>query len=235
MACNQSRSEQIAALAAGRLDERGSADLLAHAGSCAACSAEIDLVADLVRAAPRSVRGGRLGASRSRLAILVAALVVAGFAFFWWEPWHEHPNGLAALANVTPIQAPADVLRGPDVAARGDEYARGIAAYRRGDFAAAIEPLGAVAERRPKDALTHLYLGIAVLQTGDPSRALPALNVAADSGAGLVRERGLWYLGNAQLLLEHAGAARSAFERLRDLDGDYAPNARAMLAALAGR
>jgi hypothetical protein len=227
MACTRERSDQIAALAAGRIAADGAADLLEHLARCAPCSAEFDLAADLVQARPRAV------ALRPRTwgwPLLAAAAVVVAT----WALWPRAQPRLRELAVVTAIAAPDTVLRGGDP--RSDEqFARGMAAYRSGDFAAAAGELAAVTQRAPDDVLAQLYLGIARLQTGALLEAIAALRAAAEQGTGLVQERGLWFLANAHLLREQAGPARAALQQLRALDGDYAVNAAELLQALAGR
>lgn len=229
MACTEQRREQIAALAAGRSDADAAANLLQHVTACLECSEELDLIADLVAAEPETPATGL--PRRTGMMLLAAAAVLA---VLLWSPWTA-ASPWADLAEVAPIQAPPANLRGPEEEARGADYVEGLRAYRTADFAAAEEALRRVAAQRPGDALVHLYLGIARLQTGSPSAAVEPLRVAARSGTGLVRERGLWYLAGARLLLERPAEARAALEELRAEAGDYAANAETLLEALDAR
>lgn len=228
MACSEARHEQIAALAGGRIDAGQAAELLTHIGSCSICGAEFDLVADLMHApAVRPLQ------ARVRAWPLLAAAAVAIAALWFWQPWSHRAPTLRELAQITPVQAPESHVRGN--IARAVEYERAIDAYRAADFATAANNLDLVVALAPRDALVNLYLGISRLQLGTPALALTPLRVAADHGDGLVAERGLWFLANAHLLLEDAAPARAVLRRLRDLEGDYAPNAANLLAAIGDR
>lgn len=237
MACIATRREQINALATGSLAAEPARDLLTHLEACRECSEEFDLVADLLRARPAEKAAGQEPASQPVLrlwrpllalaAVLVAALLIR-------EAWWGDSRSLRDLAQITPIAAPESLLRGSP-GERGSEFARGMAAYARGNFATAAKELRVTATRRPEDALAQLYLGIAELQTGATKRAMAPLRKAAALGTGLVAERGLWFLANASLQLGSDKPALAALETLRQLDGDYAANAEELLRALRDR
>lgn len=233
MACTETRREQIADLAAGRLGADAADDVLAHVAVCGDCSDEFDLVADLVRVRPAAdTRAARPGLRLWRPVLALAAVLVA--ALLVRDVWWPDPPSIRELAQVTPIVAPESLLRG-DPGDRGPEFARGMAAYAQGAWATAVEQLRITATRRPEDALALLYVGIAEIQAGDPRAAVAPLQAAARHGSGLVAERGLWFLANTHLLLDDREAARAALESLLELDGDYAANAEALLRSLRDR
>lgn len=228
MACTPERAEQIAALVGGRIGPDAAGDLLEHVAACRACSAELDLVSDLVAAEPDVSPAAWRG---PHVWLAAAALLLAAFVI-WWRPWSGAPDGLATLARVPPLSAPESTLRGPDPVAEDREYRRAIEAYRKSDFAVAAGLLEQVVSRKNDAALPHLYLGVSLLQLGAVRDSLEPLRIAAQRGVDLVRERAIWYLANAHLLLEDGAAARAALEELLQLGGDYAPNARELLGAL---
>ena len=113
-----------------------------------------------------------------------------------------------------------------------------MASYTEGDHAAAAGRLAEVLETSASSAplegegraLLFLYLGIARLQIGDAGGAESALRRGctepSEEGEELVRERTLWYLAQARLLLEDTDGALATLTQLEELQGDYEWNAR---------
>jgi tetratricopeptide (TPR) repeat protein len=236
MACTTDRSTEIGDLSAGRLDAQASGALLDHLERCGECSAEFDLVADLLAAADRE--GPALfarGRSRIRLvhgaSALLAAAAAVLLAVVIWRPGPGAPS-LSDIASTEPIPAASALLRSEAPSPRPREYLEAMDSYGRGDYAGAAGRLVAFLEGAPADALANLYLGVCRLQTGDPGEAIAPLRRAAEGGDGLLRERALWYLGNAHLAAGDGERAREVFDRLAALGGDYEPNAREKLRAI---
>jgi len=230
MACTTERSTEIGEFSAGRLDAAATGGLLDHLEGCRECSAEFELVADLV-AAPRFVfeRPRMRLVQRARPVLAAAAAVALAVVIF--RPGTRRPS-LEDLASTDPLPAASAVLRSETPPPRPPDYLEAMDLYAKGDFAGAASRLAAFVERSPEDALAHLYLGICRLQTGSPREAIAPLARAAEIGEGLVKERALWYLGNARLALREGEAALEAFERLEALEGDYEPNAREKVRAI---
>ena len=240
MACSPERSVAIGDLAGGRLDAERAGELLEHLEGCAACSAELDLVADVTAAlAPAPERAAAAEAPyRPRLRIvpgLVTAAAAAIALVVLWKPTTDPGPSVADLANLQPILAAPYGLRSstPETSAR---YQDAIQSYSQGEFEDAARGLSEVAAAEPENALANLYLGIAQLQVGALEEACTALRSAANAAAEpLLREQALWYLANANLSLERPDEARAVLQELEALEGDYQPNARLVLDALSER
>lgn len=238
MACSPSRRDQIADMANSRLDADTAGNLLGHIENCEPCSAEFDLVTDLVSArselvaqtAPATKR-----APKNPVLLMLAAAVFLITPLLIWQPFADKPQtkSHAEFADLTPITAPESMLRG-DPGPRGAAFARGMEAYGVGNYTTAWRELSEVCSHRPDDALAHLYLGIALTQTELIAAAIQPLKVAAEHGSGLVVERSLWFLANTYLRTDQPMAAQSTLKQLRDLGGDYAVNAEQLLQRLAG-
>lgn len=236
MACTREHGTEIGELAGGRLDAARAEALLAHVETCAACSAELDLVADLLDSARALRLSEGLVRRRSLRPRVVAVLALAAAVVAWLFVLRPAApeRSLRTLAQLAPPPLAELVLRGQGGLQPGEEArlesVRAHFAARA--YAAAAEDLGVLLEARPEDALTHFYLGVARLQLGQHELALAALRRVAEAGEGLLAEQALWYSAQAQLALEHGLEARALLQRLVDADGDYEPNARAQLALL---
>lgn len=165
---------------------------------------------------------GRGAAGRALLALLALLALVAGAPAAAGEPLSTWLDALAessaaldagdgASALEAALRARAALPGGP--AGARAWAAVGLAHARRGDPERAIEPLraaleGGVPEARP---LLHLALGQALLATGRPAEAAPALEQAAAGGA---LRRARWLGGEALLA---TGLLPQAVERLEAL------------------
>lgn len=235
MAHTRAHSDDVADFAAGRMDAERSAAFLDQLEACADCSAELDLVADVVAAGERGAIQVTLGDRRPILRLLpLAAAAAAVLALYLWIPSggpQEGPKTFADLARLEPLPAAGLVARSgdPEIDALLDAA---MERYAAGDFAAAEKELAAAAALEPDRSLVHLYLGIARLQTGRPIEAIPALEEAARTGEDLVGERARWYLANALLAVGRTNGALVELEAIVDEGGDYELNARDLIAAL---
>ena len=115
MACTRERSNAIGDLAGGRLSAADAEDLLEHLDSCAECSAEFSLVADLVGASER--QGGNIS-SRPRAIkllkpVLSAAAAVLIAVTIWWAVSDRGESGVAlrSLAEKSSLPSAASMLR----------------------------------------------------------------------------------------------------------------------------
>ncbi len=163
-----------------------------------------------------------------RAAAAAAVVLITALAGGWVVLRRDGPRNLARLADIEPIAFVEGALRGPSED-RLPRFREAMRAYARGEYAAASGALAQLVEEDPGDHKLRVYLGIGLLQVGKAGEAIHALEPAVEGGEGLVRERALWYLGAAHLLREDAPAARRTLEALRDLHGDYQPNAEDLL------
>lgn len=219
MACSQDHALAIDDFAAGRLDAAASEALLDHLEGCAECSASFDLVADLMRSGvPRSSLRF-IGALLASAALLLLALTL------WWPMSRQ--GRFQALASADPLVQMNLVLRSG--ASNKDAFQGAMEPYARSDFQAARDALSRFIAGAPDHAPAHLYLGIALLQLGEAEAATAPLQRAAELGENLLAERALWYLGNACLMLGQGEEALAVFRELKNREGDYELNARAMV------
>lgn len=229
MACTPERSEEIGELAGGRLSAAGAAGLIEHVEGCAACSREMDLVADLLHA-----RSGSPAATWDRSAPRWAgglfALAAAAAVLFFFLRSSAPERRLRDLAQLAPPPSAGLVLRGAAQPEAGFEQAS--AHFAAGDHARAASSLQALLATHPDDPLVLFYLGLARLQLGELDAAIDALRRAEEAGADLLAEQALWYRVQAHLARDEGAQARALLARLVELDGDYEPNARALLAEL---
>ena len=232
MACNQERAEQIGEMAGGRLGEDALAELFEHVSSCAACSQEVDLAADLIAAdapAARSIQSTPFGPSSSRWPLAIAALFLAMMGLWALNRGGgEEPEPDVSIANLTPLPLFRGVLRGELDPLAWD---RAMEAYAEADFRSASERLAAlpVGDEDPHFALVSLYRGICAAQLQKWTEAKRDLEVAAEQGDGLVRDRGRWFLAQVHLYLDEFEPARALLVELVAEDQDYAPNAAVQL------
>lgn len=233
MACTPVRSAEIGELAGGRLGAEEAAALIEHVEGCAACSTELDLVADLLHVPARAVAGAPARGFLRRVAGF-AALAAAAAALVFWLRGGEPERRPRNLAQLTPPPLAELVLRGEGEPGDAD-FARALESVAAEDYARACEGLRELLGTRPDEPLLHFYLGVSLLQVGEFAAAVDSLRRAEEVGTGFLAEQALWYRAQAHLARDAPDdgvAARELLRRLVELDGDYEPNARAQLAGL---
>jgi predicted Zn-dependent protease len=223
IACCASRREQLVDLAAGRIGEDASDELLRHVEGCPRCSSGLAIVADVASVALASEKSGR---RLPWLATIAAAAAAAAILFAVFALTREDP--VSSLADLRPPWLVASTPRGEGTAVPADA----LLAFGEGRYAEAARDLDAALTRSPNDPVVSHYAGVAHLLAGDAVAAEKRLTAAAEASEGLLREASLWYLAQAFLVRGDARSARDALERLRALDGDYAPNAESLLEKL---
>ena len=244
MACSSERSDQLAQLAAGQLDASQFDALLEHVEGCASCSNELDTVALVVAGESTSTASGatalralpataRRGNSLRWLLAVAAALALVFLVREALVP--RSASSIAELASIEPVALIESTLRGGAIgtaAEAEDAWARGQAHYRALEFGAASAAFEQAFANGDRRALVQLYLGVALLQTGDLDRAALALASAERDGAGLVAQRAAWYRVNLHLLQGDAVAARTRLVAIVAGGGDYQINAQQLLERL---
>jgi len=220
-ACCDERREQLVDLAAGRIGEVASDDLLRHAEGCPRCSSGLAIVADVASAALAAEARRRRLPWLALLSAAAAAILVAVFVL-------TREDSVSRLADLRPPGLVASAPRGEGDALPADA----MRAFGEGRYAEAARELDAHGVRSPQDPVIAHYAGVAHLLAGDAVAAERRLTAAAAASEGLLREANLWYLAQAFLVRGDARSARNALERLCALDGDYAPNAGALLEKL---
>jgi tetratricopeptide (TPR) repeat protein len=236
MACTSEKSRLIGEFATGRIGAADAERLLEHLDSCPLCSAEFDLVADLVAVSPRA--GSDFPVPRQAnlflRGILAAAAAALLIATVWWiaDQGEDHRHRLDALAMIEPLPAVDAVLRSGKPPGENADFKAAMTFYSKSDFNAAAKGLAAVVERDPENTPALLYLGISRLQSGEVAAALQPLKRAAELGEHLLQERALWYLGSAYLLTGDGNKALVTFITLERKKGDYELNAREIIAKI---
>lgn len=232
MACTPERSEEIGELAGGRLAAAEAAGLIEHVEGCTACSREMDLVADLLHAPSRSLAAGRSRSAPRWAGGLIALAAAAAVLFFFllFARSSAPERRVRDLARLAPPPSAGLVLRDGVEPEAGFEQA--LARFAAGDHLQAASGFQALLAARPEDPLVLFYLGLARLQLGELDAAIDALRRAEEAGSDLLAEQALWYRSQAHLARDEGAQARALLARLVELDGDYEPNARALLAEL---
>jgi len=235
MACTQERSHALGELALGTLDAEASAELLTHLDGCGECSRELDLLADLARldeaaaharpALRPALRGARVWFPLAAAAGLFLVVLVS----------REPGTGpLAELADLRPPPAAPHTLRSSQ--SHSPDYSRGLEHYARAEWRQAARRFDAHLATEPDHPLARFYLSVAELQQdvhgASGEAALERLGELATEARGLLAEDAWWTKANGHLARDEAEAARAALDSLLALDGDYAPNARALLEEL---
>jgi len=233
MACTPERSEEIGELVGGRLGAADAAKLIEHMDGCAACSEELDLVADLLHAPSHAVAAGRSRFARRWAGGLVALATAAAvlFSFLFLRP-SAPERRVRDLARLAPPATAGLVLRGGVDAEPEAGFEHAIERFAAGDHARAADGFEALLATRPDDPLVLFYLGVARLQQGELDAAIDALRRAEELGTDLLAEQALWYRSQAHLARDEGAEARDLLAHLVELDGDFEPNARALLAEL---
>lgn len=126
-------------------------------------------------------------------------------------PERRRRAAVALLVGTWCLVSPARV--------HADDVARGLAAYEREDYAAAVDALTAAREAAPDDARVAFDLGTAHYQAGDPEAAVPLFEAAITSAEdAALRAQSLYNAGNAYAQLGQFDRAVDAYERALRID-----------------
>lgn len=168
-------------------------------------------------------RGGRKG---RLLKIAVPALAAAAVAVWLLLPGGEPFAALGAVEAAPPFDG-LPVRSAPGLGA--DLVARGMAAYRDGEFGTAARLLDRAEDPDPG---VRFFLGISLLMTGESERAAEALREAAEPRGNPYAPEAHLYRAKAWLRL---GRADSALAQLAAASGTDTgtPDVRSHAAALA--
>jgi tetratricopeptide (TPR) repeat protein len=206
--------------------------LLARAERDPSVSAELDFLADLAAAAERE--RAHLAApppravlrSRKLLAVAAAALLATLLALGAWLTTRVRAQRVELVRSEAPRYLPSE-LRAAD--ARDGCFATAMEAYAGADWRAAAAALEGCLVLRPGHAPTHFYLGAALEQLGEVTRADEHYARAAEAPDALLADHAR--LRRAVLLAERGEAdrARVELEKVLAGAGELAPNARQLL------
>lgn len=138
------------------------------------------------------------------------------------------PRGsMADLARVQPPPYVPPTLRGSDPG-RG-RFRRAMDAFVRGDHAAAVPDLRAAAAGEPGAADVQFFLGTALLLAGEPEAAVPPLRRTIALGDTPFLEEAHFYLAKVHLRRGAVEEAKRELDRVVQLGGERAAEARALL------
>ena len=154
------------------------------------------------------------------------------------EPQAEEPKASVApelsleqLARIEPPRYEPLRLRGvPDEATA--RFQRGMARYRKGDYAGAADDLRGAAELEPDGAHILFFLGISHFMLGQDDVAVDRLQATIALGDSSYLEDAHWYLAKAFLRRREVGAARAHLKTLVELHGSRRNEARQLITQL---
>jgi tetratricopeptide (TPR) repeat protein len=134
---------------------------------------------------------------------------------------------LLAVAAVLPIAASLapGALAGKALDVRRESHEllnAGVAAYRKGDYAAAVDSLRRSAAMALNSFRAHFYLGLALIGDRRYTEAVDALNIALDLDPTHLQS--LVGLGDAYLKLGDLDEAQAAYYRALKLRPEYPPS-----------
>lgn len=113
-----------------------------------------------------------------------------------------------------------------------EAFRRGMAAYQREDYQAAVQELTRAQTENPENVPTAFYLGLSGLAAGNPSDAARQLSNVVLRGNTPYLEEARWYLAKAYFRLGKIEAARQQLEAVREMDGAFRQDAEQNLALL---
>lgn len=87
-------------------------------------------------------------------------------------------------------------------------------------------------EREPKDLQIQFYHGVNLMSMDKAAEAITALSLASTISQNDYREAALWYLGLAQMKDGKIDDAKSSLQKVADLNGFFAKNAKKILAEI---
>jgi tetratricopeptide (TPR) repeat protein len=257
--CERLRREEIAEdYLAGRLAEPACEEFEHHFFECAACAEALERVRALqlelaeepaLAVAPRP---GLRPARRPAWALAAAAAVLVGAVGV--AAWFGMPRGAddgvpapkvpalpdvpvpgtppapgwAALASIAPAASTEPALRGAtDPGERG--FREAMRLYQRGEYAAAIPRLRAVAAAEPARADRAFFLGVSLLLVGQDPEGVEQLRKVVALGDTPFLEEARIYLARGLLRAGEVAAARAELEAVVAMQGDREPEARGLL------
>ena len=138
---------------------------------------------------------------------------------------------LEQLARVEPPRYEPVRLRGAADEAT-QRFERGMAHYRKGDYAGAVEALRAAAELEPDAPQIRFFLGISHLRLGQDGAAIDRLRATIALGDSAYLEEAHWYLAKAFLRRKDFGAAETQLKKVVQLGGPKSGEARQLLTDL---
>lgn len=246
--CTNPIAELLVPLSQGQLGAEDSGRVLDHVERCAACSKELDFLADVVTAAapsrargaapvqtlPQSERGHRIaGAPAGRIHRfpfgLLGALAAAAAVLFFVVPLFLAPDA--------PVAPYAQWTRPTYQPVRGhDAFEAAMLLYLQGLDAEADAALTELIESAPEpDVLAYFYRAAARVELERTAEARDDLLVALGLASGGLRDHTLWNLANVHLLLEDADAALPLLDELSAGTGDLKNVATELAAAVRAR
>lgn len=130
---------------------------------------------------------------------------------------------LLAVAALAGLPSPARAGKAAEVRTRSFELLnQGVSAFKRGDFALAVDRLTQSAGMALNSFRAHYYLGLALSGDRRYGEALKALDVALDLDPNHVQA--IAEVGNAHLKLGDIEEARAAYFRALKLRPEYPPS-----------
>jgi tetratricopeptide (TPR) repeat protein len=221
----------------GRLAPDQRDELEAHVFACPECAERLEGL--------EALRGALAAGPRRRPWVLgagaAAALALGLGITLSWPPASPvdapdpgptaAPFDLASLGTFEPPAYEPRRLRGGGEAER--RFAAGMEAYARGDWVAALTDLEQATRLDASSPAAPFFAGVCHLLAGDAEAGSAALAATVALGETPYLEDALYFQAKAQLLRRDGAAARTALARLEAIDGERAPEVRALLERLA--
>jgi hypothetical protein len=130
-------------------------------------------------------------------------------------------------------------LTHPDATVRGEnkilDDTPAIQAYEKEDYFTAVRHYEQLAMKDPKNIKNNLFLGISLLSTNQPGKAIDILNKVPPADAAEFNYDLQWYLALAYLKMKEIEKARSLFRQLCGNENYYRKPAKEILSKLNGR
>lgn len=257
MACSEHMWDLLKRLSTGSLKGEELEFALSHIEECNACSEDLEVFASLTSAiahrreslleieqedSQKLVAASPLQKIKRRLEFLytpvplpakvlvpVAALVVV---FLTYTTFSHRYGDYAELADLSPAVYVPSALRGGE-----DEreilFGAAMEEYLKGNYEEAAKVLSKIVDDQNYDEKAGFYLGVCLLLSGEREKAVFHLQRTADSKHSNIRQKSLWYLAQADILMGELGSARSRLEEIVGEGGKMAPRAREQLQKIA--
>ena len=242
MNCEQVRSEDIVErYILGEMDEDRRSAFEQHFFTCPSCFEELKLRQALqaelaehdqdVDAAPTKISRRKWFIPSS----LAASII--GIGFIVWalntDPF-GHSDALIDLSEISPPDyAPSTLRQSPDEAQQ--QFRIAMLAYNEGLWQEAMSGLEAAAVLDPVAPNISFFLGVSQLLTDRSFQAVNTLNRTIAMGETPYLEEAYLYLAMAYLRQADAAAAQRELERVLEMNGALAGEARPMIQLLKQR